>query len=141
MPEFDSFDQAAAHLLAISADRQAATRRATAAAAHHMERHVKLQLSRSSHRRGTPTPSAPGQPPSLVSGTLRRSTRTSGPRRYGRAGWEATVGPTAVYGEIQEKGGRAGRGLRSELPARPYVGPGVRAALPGVRTLYRDAWR
>ena len=135
--EISGADAAADHLLRLIVERRAATRRATAKAAHHAERHIKLQLSRTSHPRGTPTPSQPGDPPSLVTGTLRRSIRVHGPTATA-GGWEARVGPTARYGRIHEFGGVTGRGHRTRLPPRPYVGPGLRAALPGVEKAFRQ---
>lgn len=116
----------------------AATRQAVATAAHAVEDEIKRQLTTSSHRRGTPTPSAPGEPPSLVTGNLRRSIRVQGPTAGGAMRWEASVGPTAIYGRIQELGGVAGRGAR--LPARPYVAPGLRAARGRIETAFRQAW-
>jgi len=118
--------------------------RAAAAAANAMatEFHTELTdvtLRASSHPKGTVTTAQPGQPPALVSGTLRRSARivpaqAAGPRAV------ATVGVAAVYARIQEKGGviNAKRApfLRFQypdgswhtvksvrLPARPYMAP------------------
>ncbi|WP_327088533.1 hypothetical protein OIE66_40495 [Nonomuraea sp. NBC_01738] len=87
------------------------------------EREIKRTLRTSSHPRGTPTPSAPGEPPSLVSGALRRSVKAGRPHQTGAARWEAKTAPTIIYSRIQELGGRTGRGHRTVLPARPYVGP------------------
>lgn len=94
-----------------------------------IERQIKAQLSLSAHPPGTPTPSAPGSPPAVVTGTLRRSVTTE--RKVGRRGPYVAVGPTAVYGRIQELGGRAGRG--AYLPARPYVAPARAVALDSAR--------
>src|SRR2546429_5409805 len=105
----------------IVAAQRSATRQATAKLLHMIEAAAKVQLTTSSHRRGDPTPSAPGEPPSLVSGNLRRSVNVTGPESVGATGWQGEVGPTAVYGRIQELGGIAGHGSR--LPARPYMKP------------------
>lgn len=88
-----------------------------------METAVKtVELSKYSHSRGTPTPSAPGDPPALVSGALRRSVKTvPGTARGARA--SVKVGGTVVYARIQELGGRAGRNHASLLPPRPYLKP------------------
>jgi phage gpG-like protein len=87
-----------------------------------METAAKLELSRVSHSRGTPTPSPPGSPPALISGALRRSVMTiPGPVSGYRA--SVTVGGTIVYARIQELGGRAGRNHASLLPPRPYLRP------------------
>lgn len=122
------------------ADR--ATRMATARSAHFLEGEIKKTLSKASHRKGTPTPSAPGEPPALVTGTLRRSITVKGPLRFGTGRWLAEVGPTVVYGRIQELGGVTGRGGATRLPPRPYVKPPYeRVIASGVlaRT-YREAW-
>jgi phage gpG-like protein len=89
------------------------------------ERAIKQELATSSHDRGTPTPSGPGEPPSLVSGQLRRSVRMTKIEKTGAWAWTAHVAPTTVYARIQELGGWAGRGHRSHLPPRPYVKPAV----------------
>ncbi|WP_158697870.1 hypothetical protein [Streptomyces prunicolor] len=108
-------------LIALERDLQRATRVATAQAAHLAEGAIKQMLSTSSHPKGTPTPSSPGDPPSLITGTLRRSIKVVGPVPAGFGRWLAEVGPTAVYGRVQELGGTAGRGV--QLPPRPYVQP------------------
>jgi phage gpG-like protein len=120
-----------------------ATRTATGQASHLLERHIKATLATSSHPRGTPTPSSPGEPPSLVTGTLRRSISVKGPVPLGMGRWEANVGPTAVYGRIQELGGVTGRGGATVLPARPYVRPTYEklAASGALTNLYHSAWR
>lgn len=121
----------------------AATRVATAQASHLLEREIKKTLATTSHPRGTPTPSDPGEPPSLVTGTLRRSITVKGPVPLGIGRWEAQIGPTAVYGRIQELGGVTGRGHAATLPARPYVHPSYTklAASGALAQLYHSAWR
>lgn len=125
-------------LTAIQRRQIAATREATSKALHLIERETKVELSTSSHRRGEPTPSAPGEPPSLVSGALRRSNQVEGPEPTGPTGWEGQVGPTIEYGRIQELGGVAGHGVT--LPARPYLGPAFDRVLPDIAEIYRSAW-
>ncbi|MGW0795896.1 hypothetical protein [Streptomyces sp. NPDC002692] len=128
-------------LMALEANLQRATRLATAHAAHLAEAAIKQMLTTSSHAKGTPTPSAPGEPPSLITGTLRRSIKVVGPIPAGFGRWMAEVGPTAVYGRIQELGGTAGRG--AELPPRPYVMPAYEALVAGgaIARTYHVAWR
>lgn len=100
---------------------------------------VDVTLRTSTHRRSTVTPSKPGQPPALVTGTLRRSARIVPATSAGsRAVGAVTV--SAVYARIQELGGdiEAKRApfLRFQypsgkwhtvkkvhLPARPYMKP------------------
>ncbi|MEU1800906.1 hypothetical protein [Streptomyces sp. NPDC019937] len=120
-----------------------ASRTATAHASHLVEAAIKEQLSKSSHRRGTPTPSSPGDPPSLVTGTLRRSITVAGPHPLGMGVWEARIGPTAVYGRIQELGGVTGRGGATALPPRPYVAPAYErvVATGALAAVYHQAWR
>lgn len=97
---------------------------AAAAMALEGERAIKTKLSTYSHGKGTPTPSPPGQPPAIVTGTLRRSVITQ-PPLGGGGRWVATVGPTVVYARIQELGGDTGRNHATHLPARPYVHPAI----------------
>lgn len=131
--------------------------RAAAAAANAMavEFHRELTgvtLRKSSHQAGTPTPAAPGQPPALVTGTLRRSAqivpaRPSGPRAV------AVVRVGVVYARIQELGGdvdakrakvlankRTGQvfGKHVHLKARPYMKP-TRDLLIATRRLQQRA--
>ena len=84
-------------------------------------RAVQAELGTSSHALGTPTPSQPGEPPSLITGQLRRSVIM---RPKGRA--HVQVGATTVYARIQELGGAAGRNHASQLPARPYLKAAMR---------------
>ena len=86
-------------------------------AAHDLERAVKT-IFETSHRRGTPTPEPPGNPPSVITGTLRRSVVIEGPIRKGFGSYEAQVGPTVVYARVQELGGGP-----HDLPSRPYLKP------------------
>ena len=86
---------------------------------------IKRQLSLSSHPAGTRTPAAPGSPPSLISGQLRRSVRRTGLASKSLGRWESRVAPTTVYARIQELGGHAGRHHASYLPPRPYVAPAM----------------
>lgn len=126
-------------LRSLVARRKAATRPALAKAAHLVERNAKLLLSLTSHPKGTQTPSRPGEPPSLVTGTLKKSVKVRGPRPI-PGGYEAFIAPTVVYGRIQELGGMAGKGLRTRLPARPYMRPAMRQSIPGIRSIFKKAW-
>lgn len=116
------------------------TRTATRQGRIHLERAYKLALRRRSHRRGTPTPAPPGEPPAKISGNLARTVKGRGPRLVRRGVYMAEVGPTAVYSRIQELGGDTGRGHRTHLPARPYVKPTNRAELAAIHEFYRRAW-
>jgi hypothetical protein len=105
------------------ADAYKAGQRGANNAAALVDKTTKAKLAQTTHKRGTPTPSAPGEPPSLVSGQLRRSVLIVPATPRGATAWVAKVGPTAVYARIQELGGSAGTTV---LPARPYLEPAVR---------------
>lgn len=99
-----------------------------------VQREAQRLLSLSSHAPGTPTPSAPGQPPSMISGALRRSI-TVEPPMHTAEGWSIYVGPTIVYGRVQELGGGP-----SNLPARPYMAPAWLVVGPKIKDILEDAW-
>jgi phage gpG-like protein len=101
----------------------AAAQAAAVAMAAVAMRETQAQLGTSSHPKGTPTPSAPGSPPSLISGQLRRSVIMQ-PVAPGHV----RVGATAVYARIQELGGDSGPGHMTHLPARPYLAPALKKA-------------
>jgi hypothetical protein len=88
-----------------------------------LEGRARAKLSETSHARGTPTPSPPGSPPSLISGALRSSFEITPPLGTGSGRWTSVLGPTSVYARIQELGGDAGRDHASHLPPRPYLKP------------------
>lgn len=105
---------------------------------HLMEREIKAELSLGSHAPGEPTGSAPGEPPDLVTGDLRRSVQTDGPRQETTSSWSGEVGPTTEYARIQELGGVAGHGV--VLPARPYVAPTLEKMQPAMLAVMRAEW-
>lgn len=128
-------------LLGTIAKEQVATRAAVSEAAHLIEKTAKQKLGLTSHERGTPTPSSPGEPPSLVSGNLRRSVKvdTILPAMVnGHPGWKTQIGPTAVYGRIQELGGDTGY---SSLPPRPYLKPAYDEVHPLLKDIFKKHWR
>lgn len=92
--------------------------RAVGLAALELEAGAKAQFGQS-HPAGTQTPSSPGSPPAVVTGSLRRSFHTEGPVRIGFGRYQAMVGPSMVYARIQELGGQAGVNHATTLPARP----------------------
>jgi HK97 gp10 family phage protein len=101
-----------------------------------VERNMKQKLTANGrHKKGTPTPSAPGTPPAIVTGALRRSVKTS-PVQQGFKGYRIMIGPTMVYARVQELGG----GPRN-LPARPYVRPTMEESKDEVRKLFIDELR
>jgi hypothetical protein len=122
------------------ADALAAKGAAAAANAMAAEFHAELTdvtLRRSSHAAGTRTPAAAGDPPALVTGTLRRSAVIVPAVSAGTRAVSACR-VAAVYARIQEQGGTVtaqrkkvlankqtgqvfGKSVR--LPARPYMKP------------------
>lgn len=139
------------HLLGVSefkaaidkviAERALATKGAITAGAHLVEATAKAALTETSHAPGTPTPSAPGQPPALVSGALRRSVLVKGPTPTSAFAFKAEIGPTMIYGRIQELGGWTGRGHATYLPPRPYMKPSLKKIGPKLEALFEDAWK
>ena len=108
---------------------------------------VKVTLSSSSHPKGTPTPSRPGMPPSLVTGRLRRSVTRTPPREAGAFTFVCAAGTAVIYGPVQEYGAviRARRfpqlgnpdagffGAQVRLPPRPFMRPAaLRLAASGL---------
>lgn len=132
------FEAMRAKLRQILGRVETATPAAVQRAGFEVQREAQRLLALSSHAPGTPTPSAPGQPPSLISGALRRSIEVGEPQ-FRDGGWAIDVGPTIVYGRIQEFGGTAGNG--ATLPARPYMRPAWAVVTPKIRDILEDAWR
>jgi len=113
------------------------TPQAVQRAGFEVQREAQRLLALSSHPPGTPTPSSPGQPPSMISGALRRSIEVGQPEMRD-GGWFIAVGPTIVYGRIQELGGQAGNG--ATLPPRPYMAPAWAVVVPKIRDIFENAW-
>lgn len=134
MADLDGMDAMLAAMEAIEIKVDVATGQGLGDAAHYLEGQVKQALSRTSHARGTPTPSPPGAPPSLISGQLRRSVQVEGATRTGPGQWSAKVGAEAVYAAVQEQGGG------NNLPARPYMAPTLAESLPAMGVLIERAW-
>lgn len=133
-------------LVRLRAIRQAAATEATLAACRALgqaaETAVKVTLTSSTHSEGTPTPSSPGQPPSLVSGTLRRSVTRTTPRLTGPGRAICLVGSVVPYASVHEFGPvtitshgsyplrnrRTGQvfGQEVTIPRRPFLEPAAR---------------
>jgi phage gpG-like protein len=130
-----------AALEAMTVRLQVATPEALHQGAMVLEGKTRANLSRTSHARGTLTPSRPGQPPSLIDGRLRNSVTSTPPVPAGER-WACIVGATTVYARIQEIGGWAGRGHASYLPPRPYLRPAAEAlaADPAYAYVFERAW-
>lgn len=109
------------------------TRRAVAAGGAQVERAAKINAS--------------GRPgPNVITGTLRRSIRTTQVTPYGRGGWEARVGPTVIYGRRVELGflgtDSAGRvyGPPRNPAAFPYFTPAWTAFVPRWQGILAAHW-
>ena len=116
-----------AMLLQVNASSVAIVRRGEAV----VEAAAKKQFT-GSHKKGTPTTSAPGSPPDVVSGTLRRSIISDVPVMEGFAA-VGRVYPTAIYSRIQELGGRG-------LPPRPYMQPGYQSVTSRLAAIAVEEW-
>lgn len=103
-------------------------------------RQQRTLLTLSSHPRGTPTGSPPGSPPWRITGRLMDSVTVRRATPTGLDRWEGQVGPTAIYGRIQELGGDTGRNHRTHLPPRPSLYPAWAIVRPTVRPQFRAAW-
>jgi len=127
-----------AALTRMQARQLAASRTGLRRALSLIELEAKSLLSIGSHRPDEPTMSAPGEPPELVSGDLRRSVKQSPIKQIGPTRFEGEVGPTIEYGRIQELGGVAGHG--AVLPSRPYMQPAFEEMLPEIAAVFREEW-
>ncbi len=118
---------------------------------------VKVTLSLSSHREGSETPAEPGQPPSLVSGRLRRSVTRTPPRLTSPGTAYCLVGSVVIYASVHEFGPvtirshgnyplrnrRTGQVFGREviIPRRPFLEAAARRlAAGGGRQAADDAW-
>ncbi|HWU23642.1 MAG TPA: hypothetical protein VN088_19040 [Nocardioides sp.] len=104
-----------------------------------VQQSAQQNLRHFTHPPGTPTPSAPGDPPALISGTLLRSVKarrtSTGPNVFA-----GKVGSTVIYGPPQERGARTGRGHHTILPPRPWLRPAAFNALPKAGKHIISAW-
>lgn len=101
-----------------------------------VEAETKKQFT-GAHKRGTKTTAAPGHPPDVVTGALRRSIQSDQPAITPLA-VTGHVFPSVVYARIQELGGVAGRG--AHLPARPYLRPAYEKSQPKLRAIGLEEW-
>lgn len=146
----------------MQAIRQAAATEAPLAACRALgqvaETATKVTLTSSTHREGTYTPSSPGQPPSLVSGRLRRSIARTPPRLTGAGRAYCLVGSVVIYASVHEFGPvtitshgkyplrnrRTGQAFGREvtIPRRPFLEPTARKLASGGlgRQVVDDAW-
>jgi Bacteriophage HK97-gp10, putative tail-component len=84
-----------------------------------------------------------GRPgPQRQTGNLSRSIRLLGVTRVKPGSWESRTGPTAVYSRRIELGFNQADSLGRVFhqPPYPYMGPGLRDAVPVLNGIYRAAW-
>ena len=117
-----------------------ATTLAVTKAGNVVKKNAQTGLALRSHPKGTWSPSPPGDAPALVTGALRRSI-TVKVSREGISGAKAEIGPTIIYGRIQELGGNAGRHGSVHLPPRPYMKPALEYSVPEMSRIYYEAWQ
>lgn len=93
-----------------------------------------------SHKRGTPSPSKAGTPPSVISGTLRRSFVSDAPTAV-TGGYSGRTFPTSVQARILELGGYAGRDDATYIPAHPYMAPTLKKITPILASIRLEEFR
>ena len=115
------------------------------------------------HKKGTPTTAAPGSPPDVVTGMLRRSVKMT-PVIVSGIVASGSVYPSAVYARIQELGGdstapnwgskKAKKATKKRaaveavstgrhpihIPARPFLEPAHEAARPKIQDIATEEW-
>jgi hypothetical protein len=117
---------------AMAAEVTAASVRVVKRSQAEVEKSAKKSFT-GSHSAGEPTGSVPGEPPDVVTGSLRRSIISDKPRISGFA-VTGHVYPSVVYARIQELGGG------NNLPARPYMQPGYEASLERLKEIGVEEW-
>ena len=84
------------------------------------------------HKKGQPH--VGGDRPNVVTGTLRRSIRSTPIVQVGRGAYSTTVGPSTVYARRVELGYRGSR-------AYPYFSPAARKVQPQLEAIAAETWR
>lgn len=121
---------------------------------------VKVTLTSSTHTKDEVTPSKPGQPPSLVTGKLRRSIHRTTPRLMEPGVTRCAVGSTLIYAPVHEfgpvtitarrapylkfqYGGSWHQVTRVKIPRRPYLATATERLIATgmLRQVAEDAWR
>ena len=138
MSEIFGINEVVAALEAISLAAQVSAKTIVKRSEAVVETEAKKQFT-GAHGRHDPTTSRPGEPPDVVTGTLRRSIKSD---PVSVNGWLAkgSVYPTTVYARLQELGGTTGRGGRTNLPARPYMAPAYALSLPKMAAIAAEEW-
>lgn len=94
-----------------------------------------------SHKRGEPRVPNSDNKPNIVTGTLRRSIRSTPTVRLA-GGYSVMVGPTTEYGRRVELGfvGQDSLGRRYNQPPYPYFGPAVEEVRVEAHALAISNW-
>lgn len=136
--EIGGIQAAKGQLKALERELRAAAKHGVQRSMDTVERAIKNKLREKTHPRNTQTPSAPGEPPALITGAMMRSVRGNAPRWTDRNTVVGRVAPHVVQSRIQELGGVTGRGHRTHLPPRPYVSPAVAERRDTVRRIFEQ---
>ena len=137
---WSGINEAVAALYQLNTRVDAANRLSTVEVAAEVERAAKNNFE-GHHRRGEPRVPNASNKPNVVTGTLRRSIRSTGVQRLA-GGYTSTVGPTVIYGRRVELGfkGADSRGRRYNQPAYPFFGPGVKEVRLRVHEITLRNW-
>lgn len=140
MAVWSGINEAVAALSQLSARVDAANRASTVEVAAEVERAAKSNFE-GQHPPGTPRIPNASMKPNVVTGTLRRSIRSTGVQRLA-GGYTSTVGPTVIYGRRVELGfkGADSLGRHYNQPAYPYFGPGVKEVRLRVHEISTRNW-
>lgn len=85
------------------------------------------------HKKNRPRVPNSSNRPNIVTGNLRRSIRSSGITSLGGARFEATAGPTAIYGRRVELG-------FNNRGSYPFFGPAVKATRARMQAVATSNW-
>lgn len=120
-----------AALTKITAETELAGRQIVATGTAMVEKEAKGNFS-GSHARNMPHEG--GDQPNVVSGDLRRSIMTTPIVRLGLASYQASVGPSMIYGRRVELGMNGSRKF-------PYFEPSVKKVKPLLSDMAAMTWR
>lgn len=115
----------------VMAEADAAAKASVVQAAAMIESKTKANFS-GSHAKGQPH--VGGDKPNVVSGTARRSVRSTTATRMGLGVWEIKVGPTVIYYRRLELGFNGSRGY-------PSFGPAVTESRGQFPSVTAEQWR
>jgi phage gpG-like protein len=154
--EVSGVDRWVEQMEAIVGSLQRGTLRVTRSSLTQIQEDAQNFLAAKTHPPLTRTPSLSGQPPALISGALRRSIKVRMTQNGAGGVYAGLVGPTIVYGRIQELGGEIHAktgpfltwltvgGWVSKpmvvLPPRPFMLPAVELNRYAIRERFIAVW-